>query len=88
VRDTVPADAIPLLARVKRRSGSLPVAIGFGVSGPAQVAAYATAGADGVIVGSALVKIISDAGRRGERSDLLPGLVMASIREMVAATAR
>ncbi|MFA5073458.1 MAG: tryptophan synthase subunit alpha [Nitrospirota bacterium] len=37
-----------------------PVAVGFGVSTPDQAAQIALVGADGVIVGSALVKIIED----------------------------
>ena len=37
-----------------------PVAVGFGISTPAQAAQIASWGADGVIVGSALVKVIED----------------------------
>jgi tryptophan synthase alpha chain len=36
----------------------LPVALGFGISTPDQVASCAAHGADGVIVGSAIVDII------------------------------
>lgn len=39
-----------------RRATSLPVAVGFGVSTPAHARAVARAGADGVVVGSALVR--------------------------------
>ena len=50
------------LALVKARSASsgepLPVAIGFGVSSPEQVTAIRAMGADGVVVGSALVERI------------------------------
>jgi tryptophan synthase alpha chain len=49
-----------LLARVKERS-ELPVALGFGISTPAQAAAAAAAGADGVIVASRLIRAVSDA---------------------------
>ncbi|TPW20283.1 MAG: tryptophan synthase alpha chain, partial [Elusimicrobia bacterium] len=45
------------LARVKRAAGSLPVAFGFGVSTPEQAAAAARL-ADGVVVGSALVRLL------------------------------
>lgn len=85
VRDTIPADALSLLARVKAKSGTLPVAIGFGISGPAQVSVYARAGADGVIVGSALVKMIAGAG--DDRAGI-PGQLATFIREMAAASTR
>jgi tryptophan synthase alpha chain len=45
----------PLLARAHART-AVPVALGFGISTPAQAAAAADAGADGVIVGSRLVR--------------------------------
>jgi tryptophan synthase alpha chain len=55
-------------------STSVPVAVGFGISGPAQAAAAAAAGADGVIVGSRLVRAA------GEASDPVAA-VTALIRE-------
>ena len=39
----------------------VPVAVGFGISGPEQAAAAARAGADGVIVGSRLVRLAAEA---------------------------
>jgi tryptophan synthase alpha chain len=55
-RDQLPAELPDLVARVRRESrGGLPVAVGFGVSTPEQAAAVAGI-ADGVIVGSAVVK--------------------------------
>jgi tryptophan synthase alpha chain len=39
-----------------------PIAVGFGISTPDQAANVARAGADGVIVGSALVKVIEEYG--------------------------
>jgi tryptophan synthase alpha chain len=53
-------DATELLARVKR-STDVPVALGFGISSPEQAAAAARAGADGVIVGSRLVREAAEA---------------------------
>ena len=41
----------------------MPVAVGFGVSRPAHVRAIARAGADGVIVASALVDALGRDGR-------------------------
>lgn len=45
------------IAALRSRT-SLPIAVGFGVSGPDQVRALAAAGADGVIAGSAIVAIV------------------------------
>lgn len=55
------------LARVGwlRTQTPLPICVGFGVSGPEQARALAPV-ADGVIVGSALVRRISEAGSRAE----------------------
>jgi tryptophan synthase alpha chain len=47
------------LARIKAKTDK-PVAVGFGISTPDQAAQVAHGGADGVIVGSALVKVIED----------------------------
>ena len=52
-------DPAELLARVKRHT-EVPVALGFGISTPEQVAAAAAAGADGVIVGSRLVRAAAE----------------------------
>lgn len=57
VRDHVPVTIGPLLERLHRVTG-LPVAVGFGVGTPEQARAVAGLGADGVIVGSALVGLI------------------------------
>ena len=45
------------VARIKR-STDLPVAVGFGVRTPEQAAAIARGGADGVVVGSALIEAL------------------------------
>ena len=50
-----------LLGRVKAHS-PVPVALGFGISTGEQAAAAARAGADGVIVGSRLVRAVAEAG--------------------------
>ena len=52
------ADVHAQVARIKKSTG-LPVAVGFGVRTPAQAKTIA-AGADGVVVGSALVNAIRD----------------------------
>jgi tryptophan synthase alpha chain len=48
-----------LLTRV-RAHAAVPVALGFGIGTPAQAAAVAAAGADGVIVGSRLVRAAAE----------------------------
>ena len=51
------------LVRDVRAASPVPVAVGFGVSTPAHVRAIAKAGADGVIVASALVDALGPDGR-------------------------
>jgi tryptophan synthase alpha subunit len=51
------------LIRDVRAVSPVPVAVGFGVSRPAHVRAIARAGADGVIVASALVDALGPDGR-------------------------
>ena len=53
-------DLAEILARAKA-STHVPVAIGFGISTPAQALAAAEAGADGVIVGTRLVRAAGEA---------------------------
>ncbi len=59
-RDALPADVPDLVRRVKAVS-DLPVAVGFGVSGAATAKPVADV-ADGVVVGSAIVKTAGDGG--------------------------
>ncbi len=78
-RESVAAGARDLIASVGERSaGRAPVAAGFGLRTPAQVAELAPV-ADGLIVGSALVTAMRDGG-----ADALGTLV----RSLFAATAR
>ena len=55
-RETLSEDARPLVARLKALTDE-PVAVGFGISKPEQVASVAAV-ADGVVVGSALVRFL------------------------------
>ncbi len=71
-RDRLPPELGELIARIKRRT-ALPVAVGFGVSGRATARQVAEAGADGVVVGSALIRAI-EAGAD-------PAGVLAEVRE-------
>jgi tryptophan synthase alpha chain len=65
-RSALPATLAALVGRVKKIS-PLPVAVGFGVSRPEHVRAVAKAGADGVIVGSALVNALGENGLQLEQ---------------------
>jgi tryptophan synthase alpha chain len=70
----------PILERVKRHF-DVPVAIGFGISTPAQAAAAARAGADGVIVGTRLVRAAAEADDPAAAvGDLVAGLAAGLIR--------
>jgi tryptophan synthase alpha chain len=59
VRDTVSSGAIDLLHRVRKHT-AIPLALGFGIATPDHAKTCAEAGADGVIVGSAIVDIIGN----------------------------
>ena len=61
-RTSLPPTVAKLVREVKAAS-PVPVAVGFGVSKPAHVRAIAKAGADGVIVASALVDALGPDGR-------------------------
>ncbi len=56
-RNELSNQVVPLLNSLKKLTDT-PLCVGFGVSGPQQATQLSQAGADGVIVGSALVKII------------------------------
>jgi tryptophan synthase alpha chain len=57
-------DVAGVIARTKAHA-RVPVALGFGISTPEQAAAAAAAGADGVIVGSRLVRAAAEAAEAG-----------------------
>ena len=61
-RTSLPKDVARLVKEV-RAASPVPVGVGFGVSKPAHVRALAKAGADGVIVASALVDALGPDGR-------------------------
>lgn len=77
-RDELPADLLRDVRQLRRRL-RLPVAVGFGISKPEHVAAVAKV-ADGVVVGSALVRLIEEHGQDRE----LPSLLEAKARELTA----
>jgi tryptophan synthase alpha chain len=84
VRADVPEGLAELVTRVKAGVGRLPVAVGFGISTPEQVAAVARL-ADGVVVGSAVVLAMESAVRAEE--DPVEAAA-ALVRRLAAATGR
>lgn len=77
-RSSLPPDLMRDLKRLRRRL-DLPLAVGFGISTPAQVAAVSDV-ADGVVVGSALVRLVE---QMGEDPDL-PAMLEQRVRELAA----
>ncbi len=78
-RAELPPDLFTLIDHIKSLTTS-PVAVGFGISTPAQVAEVCSH-ADGAIVGSALVKIIAD-----HADGDLTAAVQAFVQELKAGT--
>ncbi|MGI8803127.1 MAG: tryptophan synthase subunit alpha [Solirubrobacteraceae bacterium] len=72
----------PLVARVRART-SVPVAVGFGIGTPEQAVQAAEAGADGVIIGSRLVRA---AGESEDPAAAVGGLVGAFADALAVAT--
>ena len=77
VRDGLPPKAAELLRRVRAKSG-VPVALGFGIGSP-EAAAEAAAEADGVIIGSKLMRLVAEDGAEGA------GAWLRGVREAVSA---
>jgi tryptophan synthase alpha chain len=78
-----PARTAEAVGRIKRHS-QLPVAVGFGVRTAEQAAAIAR-GADGVVVGSALVNALKDS--LDDQGRPTPG-TLSAVTDLVAALAR
>ncbi len=64
-RQSLPPDLAGTVRRARRQAGALPIAIGFGIATP-ESARRAASLADGVVVGSALVRAAEEAGARRE----------------------
>ena len=78
MRESVSADLGPMVNTI-RAATDLPIAVGFGISNPEQAATVAQA-ADAVVVGSAIVGCIEDAGDVPD----LPQRVADFVRPLVA----
>ncbi|MDX1664991.1 MAG: tryptophan synthase subunit alpha [Candidatus Promineifilaceae bacterium] len=71
-----PASGLPELVAAVREQASVPVAVGFGIKTPAQAAAVG-AYADGVIVGSALIRAVESAAERAAMPETAAAFVRA-----------
>ncbi|HVT57281.1 MAG TPA: tryptophan synthase subunit alpha [Thermoanaerobaculia bacterium] len=78
-RSALPPELVRELKRLRRRL-ALPLAVGFGISSPDQVAALGDV-ADGVVVGSALVHLVEEWGA----DPRLPALLENRVRELASA---
>ena len=79
-RGELPAELPQLIQRAKDAAGELPVAVGFGVSKREHANGIAEAGADGVIVGSALLSSLSSEGTADRISEFVKDLRQGCIR--------
>jgi tryptophan synthase alpha chain len=71
------------LAKIKKVS-DLPIAIGFGIKSKEQVKEIDSIGAEGVVVGSYLVKVIEDALKNNVDVKRIPEMVIQKVRELTA----
>lgn len=78
------SDDIASQVAVIRGATAVPVCVGFGISTPAQVASVASA-ADGVVVGSAIVRVIEEAARQGRGPAETARQVGEFVKPLVAA---
>ncbi len=78
-RQALGADLAEILARAKA-STEVPVAIGFGIGTPEQALHAAEAGADGVIVGTRLVRAAGEAADPAEAVGTVVGELAAGLR--------
>ncbi|MFN9622480.1 MAG: tryptophan synthase subunit alpha [Cyanobacteriota bacterium] len=80
VRTALEGRVEPLVQALKRQGGC-PVAVGFGISSPDHARQVRAWGADGAIVGSALVKAMAEARTAGEDVPAAAGRFCATLRQ-------
>jgi len=80
VRDELSPEVLSCIREVKERT-SLPVVPGFGISTPEHIRAYTKAGADGMIVGSAIVRIIGEQSGGHEEMRIRVGALVRNLKE-------
>ncbi len=77
-RDRIPEEALELIARAKDIF-NIPVVVGFGISGPENAKRLIDSGADGIVVGSA---IVSAAGENPDNTDRIYESVNMLVHEI------
>lgn len=85
-REDVSESTVKLIRSTRRYAGSVPLAVGFGISTPEHVRSVLGAGADGVVVGSAIVDRVARFQSDG-RAEMLAS-VEDYVRSMKDATKR
>ena len=80
VRTNLEARVEPLVQALKAQGGT-PVAVGFGISGPEQAHQVKGWGADGAIVGSALVRVMAEAHAQQGDGAAAAGRFCAELRQ-------
>lgn len=80
VRASLEARVEPLVRQL-RAEGGTPVAVGFGIAGPEQAHQVKAWGADGAIVGSALVRVMAEAAGLGHDVAATAGRFCAELRQ-------
>jgi 3-deoxy-7-phosphoheptulonate synthase len=76
------AGSVPLVVRRAKAGTSVPVALGFGISTPEHARQAAAAGADGVIVGSRLVRAATEATDPAAAVGALVAELAAALRDV------
>lgn len=66
-----------------RKISNLPIAVGFGINNQKQIVEISQIGADGVVVGSALVKIIEDGLKNNIDKSQIIDLLLKKVRELL-----
>ncbi|MFN9934113.1 MAG: tryptophan synthase subunit alpha [Cyanobacteriota bacterium] len=84
VRTQLEDRVAPLVRRLKDLGGA-PVAVGFGISGPEQARQVRDWGADGAIVGSALVRVMAEAHAAGNDVATAAGGFVRRLRQALDA---
>lgn len=79
-RARLPPGLAATVRTVRRAAGRLPVAVGFGISRPEHVRAVRSMGAEGAIVGSALVRLVGESASSPARAAARVGGLLRALK--------